>query len=101
MVMSELCEVDRDAIEAIERDHDINWDEVRMSRGIRECPQCCSIRSYFTTEFNYGKGHTFHSTCPCPECATPTVEWETPYEELHCHHCGKTGFKPVGFKWMD
>lgn len=101
MVMERSSQVDRDAIEAIEQAHTIDWHQVGITIGIQECPKCHSIGSYFMTEINYGTGQTFHSSCPCPECATPTVEWETPYEELRCHHCGKNGFKPVGFKWMD
>ena len=101
MVMRESPQADREAIEAIEQAHAIDWHRIGISRGIRECRQCRSIRSYFRTEFNYGNGQRFHSPCACPECGTPGVEWVTPYEALHCTHCNRAGFKPVGFKLMD
>lgn len=101
LVMRDSEPADREAIEAIEAQHAIDWHSVGITRGIGECPNCRSIRSYFITKFNYGKEHTFYSSCPCPECVTPTVEWETPYEALRCHHCGKKGFKPVEFSWLD
>lgn len=101
MVLRESEPADHEAIEAIEARHAIDWHKVGITRGIRECPQCHSIRSYFITEFDYGEHQTYHSACPCPKCGTTGIQWETHASEIHCHQCGQQGFKPVGFKLLD
>jgi hypothetical protein len=101
MVLRESEPFDREAIEAIEAQHAINWHKVGITRGIRECPQCHSIRSYFITEFNYDERQNYHSACPCPECGTAGIEWTTPCEELYCITCGKNGFEVIAFKILD
>ena len=101
MVLRESEPADREAIEAIERKHAIDWHSVGITRGIRECPKCRSMRSYFITELNFGDCQAYHSACPCPKCGTPGIEWQTHPSKLLCHQCGQQGFEPVGFKLLD
>ncbi len=101
MVLHKSEPADREAIEAIEAQHAIDWHKVGITRSIRECPKCHSIRSYFITEFDYGERQTYHSACPCPECGSASIERETHDSKLHCHQCGQQGFEPVGFKLLD
>ena len=39
MVMERSSQVDRDAIEAIEQAHTIDWHQVGITIGIQECPK--------------------------------------------------------------
>jgi hypothetical protein len=99
--MKDSAAIDRKAIETIERKHHIDWRAVSISRTIRECPKCHSVLSYLRTKIKYGESQTFESSCPCPKCQTPGIEWTTPCEELYCNNCGKNGFELIALRILD
>ena len=92
---------DRRELQIIDREHSIDWSNVSCSRGIRKCPRCKLLYSFFSCRLSYAEGRTFESLCECELCIEPTVPFDYDYDTVKCYKCFKPRLEPIGMAYTD